>query len=79
DWIAWHLDHPALLLPLWRQKERVAGDHPVRAIVLTREAPARNAADGEKEWVRASSGTMPIRGFSEPIPVGEGAWIYLSK
>ncbi|HET9250658.1 MAG TPA: hypothetical protein VFP58_00905, partial [Candidatus Eisenbacteria bacterium] len=47
DWIAWHLDHPALLLPLWRQKERVAGDHPVRAIVLTREAPARNAADGE--------------------------------
>jgi hypothetical protein len=77
DWVAWHLDRPALLLPLWRQRERVAGEHPVSAIVLTREARARNTADGESEWVRAAEQSLPIVGFAGPWPVGDGGRVYV--
>lgn len=79
DWVAWHLDRPALLLPLWRQRERVAVEHPVDAIVLTRDARSRNVADREEEWVRAVSGAQPIPGFTGPHPVGDGGWVYTRK
>jgi hypothetical protein len=77
DWVAWHLDRPALLLPLWRQRERVASEHPVDAIVLTREARVRNAADGETEWVRVGEQGRPIPGFTGPWPVGDDSWVYV--
>jgi hypothetical protein len=79
DWVAWHLDRPALLLPLWRQRERVAAAHPVGAIVLTREARARNTADGESEWVRAAEQSLPVEGFAGPWPVGDGGRVYVRQ
>ena len=79
DWIAWHLDRPALLLPLWRQREIVAKEHPLRAIVLTREARARNLADGEDEWVRAASGRDRIPGYTGPYGFGESGLVYLHE
>ena len=79
DWVAWHLDRPALLLPLWRQRERVTAEHPVDAIVLTREAESRNLADGEEEWVRTASRNEQIPGFAGPFLAGERGKVYIRE
>jgi hypothetical protein len=79
DWVAWHLDRPALLLPLWRQRERVAAEHPVQAIVLTREAESRNRADGEEEWVRTASRNERVPGFAGPFLVGDRGKVYIRE
>ncbi len=72
DWIAWHVDRPALLLPLWRQRERVAADHPPAGVFLSPNAGARNLADGELEWARATDRGELVSGFRAPeILTGE--------
>jgi hypothetical protein len=77
DWIAWHLDRPALLLPLWRQIERVAADHPAASIFLSPDARARNLSDGETEWVRVIDRGESIPNWDGPQILSEGARLYL--
>jgi hypothetical protein len=91
DWVAWHLDRPALLLPVWRQLEHVQRDHPAGSILLSPDARGRNAADGEDEWVRAIDGGGAIgdggttegggaaREWIEPAPLPGGSRLYLRK
>ncbi|HKW50357.1 MAG TPA: hypothetical protein VJQ53_01350 [Candidatus Eisenbacteria bacterium] len=77
DWIAWRLDRPALLLPLWRQTDRVATDHPTAGIFLSPNAAARNLADGEAEWARRIERGEPIPKFVGPDLLTDGARFYL--
>jgi hypothetical protein len=77
DWVAWRLDRPALLLPLWRQRDRVAADHPVAAIYLSPGARSRNEADGEAQWTRAADGLDSIPGFSRPEALSAGGQVFL--
>ena len=78
DWIAWHLDRPALLLPLWRQIDRVTADHPAAAgIFLSPDARARNMADGEVEWARRIERGGPILNTYGPHLLTGGARLYL--
>ena len=79
DWVSWHLDRPALLLPLWRQRDRVAADHPADAIYLSPIARARNEADGEAQWIRAADGLEPIPGFSGPEALTAGGQLFLPR
>ncbi len=77
DWIAWHLDRPALLLPLWRQTDRVAADHPAAGIFLSPIARARNLADGEGEWVLRIERGEPIPNWGRAEILSGGARLYL--
>ena len=77
DWVSWRLDRPALLLPLWRQRDRVAADHPVDAIYLSPGARSRNEADGEAQWIRAADGLDSIPGFSDPEALDAGGQVFL--
>jgi hypothetical protein len=77
DWIAWHVDRPALLLPLWRQIDRVAAGHPLAGIFLSSDARARNLADGEVEWARRIERGDPILNWSGPYLLTGGARLYL--
>lgn len=77
DWVSWHLDRPALLLPLWRQRDRVAADHPADAIYLSPIARSRNEADGEARWTRAADGLESIPGFSKPETLNAGGQVFL--
>ncbi len=76
DWIAWHADRPALLLPLSRDLAAVQRDHPVAAIFLSPEARARNAADGDTAWVGILDRCEPMPGFSGPVSLPGGARLY---
>jgi hypothetical protein len=77
DWVAWHLDRPALLLPLWKQQDRVALDHPASAIILSPDSPGRNAADGEGDWNRVYEQLEPIDGFAGPRVLPGGTRVYV--
>jgi len=77
DWIAWHLDRPALLLPLGRSVERVMADHPTAGIFLSPDARARNLADGDREWVRTIENGEPIPNWNGPEILTGGARLYL--
>ena len=79
DWVAWHLDRPAILLPLWRQIERVRADHPVAAVYLSPGARSRNEADGEARWIRAADGLEPIPGLSKPEALSAGGEVFLPR
>jgi hypothetical protein len=77
DWLAWHLDKPALLLPMWRDLNAVQRDHPISAIFLSAAARARNAADGDTTWLRVIDDGSPVPGFSGPILLPSGARLYI--
>jgi hypothetical protein len=77
DWVAWHLDKPALLLPMWRDLEAVERDHPVSAIFLSPAARARNVADADTMWVRVIDRSEPIPGFSGPAFLRDGSRVYV--
>ena len=77
DWVAWHLDRPALLLPLWRQRDQIAGDYPVSAVFLSPDARGRNVADDEDGWVRAIDGRESLHKFSAPEVLRSGARVYV--
>jgi hypothetical protein len=79
DWVAWHLDRPALLLPLSRDFARVERDHPIAAIYLSPSARARNAADGDTAWVGIIDRSAPIAGFSGPAFLPGGALLYVRR
>jgi hypothetical protein len=77
DWIAWHLDRPALLLPLRAQIDSLAASRPVAAIWLSPEARQRNVADGDTAWVRAMDRGEGVRGFSGPEALPGGSLLYV--
>ncbi|HSQ60552.1 MAG TPA: hypothetical protein VLT84_08990 [Acidobacteriota bacterium] len=76
DWAVWHLDRPGLLLPTSRSMPAVMADHAVAAILLSPDARARNAADGDSAWVAIWDRMAPIEGFAGPTPLPGGARIY---
>jgi hypothetical protein len=79
DWTAWHLDRPALLLPLWRDLNAVRRDHEVAAIFLSPGARGRNAADGDTAWVEVIDRAEPIAGFSGPEALPGGSRLYVRE
>jgi len=79
DWAAWHLDRPALLLPLHRSLEPLLRDHDAAAIFLSPDARARNAADGDTAWVGIIDRLESLPGFRGPIPLPGGARLYVPE
>jgi hypothetical protein len=79
DWVAWHADRPALLLPLSRDLARVDRDHPIAAIFLSPDARARNLADGDTTWVGVIDRGAPIAGFAGPASLPGGARLYVRR
>jgi hypothetical protein len=77
DWVAWHLDKPAVLLPMSRDLAAIERDHPVSAIFLSSAARARNVADGDTSWVGIIDRSEPIPGFRGPEPLPDGARMYV--
>jgi hypothetical protein len=77
DWVAWHLDRPALFLPLRVQVDSLAASRPVAAIWLSPEGRQRNVADGDTAWVRAIDGSQAVAGFRGPEVGPGGSRIYV--
>lgn len=79
DWVAWHVDRPAVLLPLSRDLARLDRDHPLTAIFLSSAARARNVADGDTAWVGIIDRGDPIPGFAGPAHLPDGARLYVRR
>jgi len=79
DWAAWHLDRPALFLPLRSQVDSLAGARSVAAIWLSPVARQRNVADGDVGWVQAIDRSEPLRGFAGPEALPGGALLYVRE
>ncbi len=77
DWVAWHLDRPALLLPLKGQLDSLTVARPVAAIWLSPAARQRNVADRDTAWVGAMDRREPLRGFSGPGSLRDGSLLYV--
>ncbi len=77
DWIAWHLDRPALFLPLRSQIDSLTAARPVAAIWLSPEGRQRNVADGDTAWVRAIDGGEGVPGFAGPEAGSDRSQIYV--
>jgi len=77
DWIAWHLDRPAVLLPLRAQVDSLAASRAVAAIWLSPEARQRNVADGDTAWVRTMDEGEAVPGFKGPEAVPGGSRVYV--
>jgi hypothetical protein len=59
--------------------DQVASDHAVAAIFLSPEAPARNAADHEREWVQIIERCLPIPGYAGPRFLSGDARLYVRE
>jgi hypothetical protein len=77
DWVAWRLDRPAILLPMWRDLPTLLGRRQVSAILLSDAARSRNVSDGDRDWVRVIDEGAPIPGFTGPVPLPGGSRLYL--
>jgi len=77
DWVAWHLDRPALLLPLRGQLDSLAAARPVAAIWLSPAARQRNVADRDTAWVGVMDRGEPLQGFSGPGRLPGGSLLYV--
>ncbi|HSQ51375.1 MAG TPA: hypothetical protein VLL94_08920 [Nitrospiraceae bacterium] len=78
DWAAWHLDRPALLLPMWGSLPAVTSSHDTVGILLSSDARGRNASDGDAEWVNVVDAFRPIPGFEGPMVLPGGSRLYLT-
>ncbi|MGE5176861.1 MAG: hypothetical protein ACM3JJ_10855 [Hyphomicrobiales bacterium] len=76
DWVAWHLDRPALLLTRSRDLDALLRDHVVAGVFLSPEARARNLVDGDSTWAGWIDRGGPIPGFGAPVPIPGGARFY---
>ncbi len=76
DWAAWHLDRPALLLPLARDVDRLTATRAVSGILLSPRARARNVADADTTWVGVIDRGDAIPGFEGPDHLPGGARWY---
>jgi hypothetical protein len=79
DWISWHLDRPALLLPLRAQIDSLVATRPVAAIWLSPGARARNFADRDTAWVGAMDRRDGVRGFEGPETLPGGSLLYVVR
>ena len=79
DWAAWHLDRPALLLPLHRDLDPLLRDHEVAAIFLSPYARGRNATDGDTAWVGIQDRAEALPGFRGPEMLPGGARLYVRE
>jgi len=79
DWISWHLDRPALLLPLRSQLDSLVAARPVAAIWLSPEARQRNVADGDTAWVRVIDRREALPGFTGAEVVPGGSRVYVRR
>jgi hypothetical protein len=77
DWASWHLDRPAVFLPLRRDLDPILEDHDVAAIFLSPGARTRNAADGDTAWVGVLDRSEPLPGFQGPTPLPGGSRLYV--
>ena len=77
DWAAWHLDRPALLLPLHRDLAALLRDHDAAAIFLSPGARGRNATDGDTAWVGIWDRSEAVEGFRGPEALPGGARLYV--
>jgi len=77
DWAAWHLDRPAVLLPMHRDLAPLLRDHDVAAIFLSPDARARNKADGDTTWVGILDRSEALPGFSGPETLPGRALLYV--
>lgn len=76
DWAAWHLDRPALFLPLMNQLDSLSLARPVAAIWLSPAARQRNVSDADSAWVRTMDRNAAPAGFSGPEILPDGSRIY---
>ncbi len=79
DWAAWHLDRPALLLPLSRDLDRLTSSREVAGVLLSPRARARNEADGDSTWVETIDQAAPIAGYDGPERLPGGALWYARR
>jgi hypothetical protein len=79
DWVSWHLDRPALLLPLRAQLDSLVATRPVAAIWLSPGARARNVADRDTAWVGAMDRGEGLSGFSGPDTLPGGSVLYVVR
>lgn len=79
DWVAWQLERPALLLPLWKYLPELVASREVSAIYLSTAASDRNAADHDKGWIGVMDRCGSIPGFDGPLVLGDGSHLYVRK
>ena len=77
DWVSWHLDRPALFLPLLKQLDSLRTARPVVAIWLSPAARWRNVADADSAWVRVMDRNEAPEGFSGPAVLRDGSRVYM--
>jgi hypothetical protein len=76
DWAAWHLDRPALLLPLSGDLNRITSARAVSGILLSPLARARHVSDADTGWVKVIDRGDSIPGFDRPEALPGGARWY---
>ena len=79
DWVAWHLDRPALFFPLLAQTDSLSQARPLAAIWLSPEARRRNVADGDTAWVGVMDRLERVPGFNAPERLPGGSRLYVVR
>ena len=79
DWIAWHLDRPALFLPLMSQVDSLSSARQIDAIWLSPVARDRNVADHDTAWVGKMDRNEPLRGYGGPDLLPGGSRVYVRE
>jgi len=79
DWIAWHLDRPALFLPLMWQVDSLSSARRIDAIWLSPVARDRNVADRDTAWVGRMDRNESLRGYRGPDLLPGGSRIYIRE
>ena len=79
DWIAWHLDRPALFLPLLSQVDSLSSARQVDAIWLSPAARDRNVADRDTAWVGKMDRGESLRGYAGPKLLPGGSRVYVRE
>jgi hypothetical protein len=77
DWVAWHLDRPAVLQPMWSDFPTVLATRRVAGLVLSSVARDRNSSDGDSTWVRIIDTCGPVTGFEGPTGLPGGSRLYV--
>jgi hypothetical protein len=77
DWIAWHLDRPALLLPLSAQLDSLVAARAPAAVWLSPIARDRNVADRDSGWVKVIDEGGRLEGFRGPDRLPGGSTLYV--
>ena len=79
DWIAWHLDRPALFLPLLSQVDSLSSARQIDAIWLSPVARDRNVADRDTAWVGKMDRGESLQGYAGPRLLPGGSRVYVRE